>query len=256
MNITIEQLINPILVYQMGKVASRTIYDTLEVIEGVNVYHVHRLNPVTIEAARKHHLDRGAKRPISDDVGLFLYENLIRPQKPAKIISLVREPIGRNVSAYFQNLDVFECVKNAHERFKLDELINNFLEKYSHGIPSVWFDIEMKCVLDIDVYAYDFPKEKGYQKITKSPYELLLLRHDLDDSKKVALLSDFLDLSNISLKISNRARSKKYSEVYMKFLEMIKLPTDYIERLLSSKYARHFFAQDELDLIKKKWMKN
>ena len=103
----------PVLVYQMGKVASSSVYLSLEKTTDFDVFHVHRLNPENIAKVREEHVQRGDSPP-NEKKGLYLYENLIRTRKThTKIISLVREPIARNISAFFQNLQLFERVKKS-----------------------------------------------------------------------------------------------------------------------------------------------
>ena len=111
------QFSNPVLIYQMGKVASSSIFHSLKTTTDFNAFHVHRLNPKHITRVREGHLQRGDSPPIEDEEGLYLYENLIKPcRTPIKIISLVREPISRNISAFFQNLQSYERLKNPHVR--------------------------------------------------------------------------------------------------------------------------------------------
>jgi hypothetical protein len=249
-----DNLVNPILIYQMGKVASSSIYTSIKSMKKINVFHIHRLNPDNIKTIRQTYITRGISPPNEDIIGLYLLENVIKPRKPAKIISLVREPIGRNISAYFQNLDSFEKLKNTHKHLEVNELIDNFLTKYNHDVPLNWFDVEMKNTVGIDVFKYDFPKELGFQTILSEPYELLLLRHDLKDSVKIELIANFLNLPSFSLKVKNVGASKNYGSQYKAVLNTIKVPPEYADKMLGSKYAQHFYTDKELDLIRQKWV--
>ena len=50
-----HSIINPILVYQMGKVASTSIYESLKLLRiGVPIYHIHLLNPTTIKRQKQY----------------------------------------------------------------------------------------------------------------------------------------------------------------------------------------------------------
>jgi hypothetical protein len=243
---------NPVLVYQMGKVASSSIYNSLKATPGVNALHVHRLNPENIELVKQDYLARGVP-PMDESSGLDLHERLIKPRLHARVISLLREPIGRNISAYFQNLTVFEKDGNAHKNLNTRKLIDNFLHTYNHDVPLEWFDTEIKTTLGIDVYEHRFPRELGYQTLSSGPYELLLMRHDLDDHLKAELIKDFLGLDNFSIKRANEGNTKEYASSYRKFLENIRIPRDYAQRMLQSRYARHFFTLTELDKIERYW---
>jgi hypothetical protein len=249
---TKSYLENPVLVYQMGKVASSSICDSLRAMPGVNAFHAHRLNPENIERVKQEYIARGVK-PMDESRALDLYERLIKPERPAKVISLFREPISRNISAYFQNLAVFEKNTNAYAQLDTEELITNFMHRYNHDVPLNWFDIEIKSTLGIDVYAHPFPRELGYQTLSSGPYDLLLMRHDLDDRLKADLIRDFLGLDSFSIKRVNEGNAKEYASSYQKFLDTIRIPRSYVQRMLHTRYARHFFTTTELDKIERHW---
>ena len=77
------------------------------------------------------------------------------------------------------------------------------------------------------------------------PYELLLMRYDLHDDVKEGLVSDFLNIQSFSIRRENEGLSKKYGAQYKAFLDAIKVPFEYAERMLRSKYAQHFYTDEE-----------
>lgn len=243
---------NPVLVYQMGKVASRSIYHSLKATGQVNVYHIHRMNPVNIHNVRQETIKHG-KRPLNEQKGLYLYRNIVKPRKPAKFITLIREPISRNISAYFQNINLFFDINHLPNKFQIERYIHSFLAEYNHNVPLVWFDIEMKAATGIDVYQYPFPKKDGYQFIHEAPFELLILRHDLDDREKAKIISGFLDIEPFSITRTNQSADKTYAKQYAAFLSRIKIPVSFANRMLQSKYAQHFFSSQEIDRLINKW---
>ena len=135
----------------------------------------------------------------------------------------------------------------------MDKLIKDFLNLYTHDVPLTWFDIEMKKVTGIDVYNYDFPYKKGYQIITADPYQLLILKHDLNDAIKEKSIADFLELDSFSLLKANEASTKIYAKTYNNFVNSISLPNDYIDQMLDSKYVKHFYSSNEISAISSKW---
>ena len=172
---------DPILIYRMGKVGSSSIYTSIRQ-KTKNVFHVHRMSPSNIQAVLQGSIRIGAKPP-DDRIGLLLHKWIVLPRRPAKLISLFREPVSRNISAFFQNLDYFNNLNGESLELNADELIKNFLINYQHKVPLEWFDIEMYQTTGINVYKIEFPKCKGYQIVDLNPYKLLLMRHDLDDRK-------------------------------------------------------------------------
>ena len=66
------------------------------------------MHPDNIRRLRARLRKRGLARfqTDMDILGRELFKGLIEPGDRVKIVTLVREPIGRNLSFYFQNLNV------------------------------------------------------------------------------------------------------------------------------------------------------
>ena len=91
---------------------------------------------------------------------LMVKEELLDKGRPVRVITAVRDPVARNISAYFNNLTLSTLKREFNEE-ELQAMMDQFLDKYSHDIPLVWFDKEMRDVLGLDVYHYPFPQKKG-----------------------------------------------------------------------------------------------
>jgi hypothetical protein len=52
---------------------------------------------------------------------------------------------------------------------------------------------------------------------------------------------------------SNIAINKSYSDIYRQFLDSIVLPDFYINKMYTSKYMRHFYSEEEIEVLKAKW---
>ncbi len=160
----------PVINYQMGKVGSSTVQASLEALKiDRPVYHVHFLNPVRvkkIELQRKRYFrtDRYGylRRPWLSE---FLYEEIQKKNRQWKIVSLVREPIARNISTFFEHLEVEKTsdpqkyfVKSEYYGFDIEirlgntaPLIELFFERLVHERPLRYFDDEVKAVFGIDM---------------------------------------------------------------------------------------------------------
>jgi hypothetical protein len=249
----------PVLVYTMSKVASTAVAEALRSIEGMNVFQIHLISAESMRHVREGVRRRGlnsVRQGVDnlEDFGHAVVEELIKPGRPAKIISLVREPIARNISFYFQALDGLWQTKNAHERVGLERLLAEYHDRFPHERALNWFDDEYKAVLGIDVYAHPFPREAGFLRIDSKPYEVLLMRHDLDDRVKEKCLAELVGVPAVSLAPKNVGAQKRYSATYREFLRRVRLPEDYVDRMLDSKYARHFFNAEELARVRAKWL--
>jgi hypothetical protein len=232
----------PVVVYQMGKVGSMALVASLE-RQGVGpVYHLHALNPA-------------GERP--QQAARLVYEEMVLAQRPAKFIALVRETIARNVSAFFQEENF---VRHTGQRFaefggSLEELARLFGSKLHHMsiFPLTWFDRQVKQVLGIDVYAEPFDRSRGFVRLGRGAHELLVLKSELDDRSKAAAVATFLNLDGFEIERANVGGQKAYAEVYRRFRESIRLPDTYIEGILSSRYMRHFYSEQEIERFRAYW---
>jgi hypothetical protein len=243
----------PTIVYQMGKVGSRSVTDSLIENGLYPVAHIHRMNPANIESVKAEYR-KHKQKPRNERIGLWCYKNISRNiRQRAKIITLVREPISRNISAFFQNYQRFTGHKYGQSNFQTDQLIKMFVSEYRHEVPLIWFDNEIKQTLGVDVYEHEFPKERGHMEIRKGRIELLVIKTEISDSSKEAAIAKFLDLENFELKRSNIGNQKYYADAYQKFKNEICLPQSYIDQMLTSKYTQHFYSNSELEEIHRKW---
>jgi hypothetical protein len=237
----------------MGKVGSRSVTDSL-IKHGLHpVVHIHRINPNNIKSVKAEYL-KYKQKPKNERIGLWCYKNICRNERQrAKIITLVREPISRNISAFFQNYRRFTGLKFEESNLQADRLIEQFFSKYRHEVPLTWFDNEIKQTLGIDVYEYGFPKKLGYLVIRNARIDLLVIKNEIPDQSKAAAIAKFLDLDKFHLKRSNISHQKKYSVAYQEFKKKICLPQAYVDQMLTSKYAQHFYSNGELEEIHRTW---
>ena len=264
----------PLIIYQMGKVGSKTIRKSLRAI-GLDrpIFHVHFLSPERVartEKERRKYL--GTKR-----MGLLRHVwqyQYLRKQlesgldgKKWKVVTLTREPIGRNISTFFENLEVEPL--DAGHRYRIqsdyygfegvftmedvDELARLFFERLYHDRPLVYFDEEIKGVIGIDVFASEFPTSKGYKIYEGERADVLLIRvENLDDCARDAF-AEFLGIEGFTLTNTNIGSAKAYAPLYKKFRESVILPEDYVERMYASKYMRHFYSEEEIARFRAQW---
>lgn len=225
----------PIFVFQMGKVGSVSIYNSLSKLYPGVVLHAHSFstNDKRWEIRR-------------------LYHWTISENRPLIIISFTREPIGRNVSAFFQNFERETGVPYDRANFSPEELKAIFLSHYPHETPLLWFDKQIKVNLGIDVYATPFPK-CGYATYSHRNIRLLVMRAEIADNEKANLIRDFLGLTEFQLVNTNIGEEKDYGLTYRDFKSMVKLPSDYIAKMCESKYFSHFYGQEAIDAARMKW---
>src|SRR5258706_5795617 len=251
----------PIVVYQMGKVGSMSIYSAFQKLElDVPVYHCHVLNQLG-------QMERNVKLTLTNP-GESL--QVIREGKQLRrrifsddavrwnLVTLVREPIGRNVSHFFHGIiervpDFYQRLEN--KTLEMGYLADTLLKDSQVNLTCMWwFDTQVKQLFDIDVYAKPFPKRRGYEIYEGRHVRMLLLRLESLDRCLGTAMKQFLGIPNFTADRQNVAEDKDYAEAYRRFKEAGVLPLWYPHIHHSSRYARHFYTPAELRRFRKPWL--
>lgn len=235
---------SPVIVYTMAKVGSMSIYKSILNSTNQLAFHEHSLDQKRIEDANQLCFDKNLV-PDGRSLGGLLYKSLSEKNQ-VKIISCVRDPISRNISAFF---DAFELINGLHPdnyQGSIEQLALNFYRKLDHQYPLHWFDNEFYRMLNIHVYQTPFDQRKKYSFYRNDNIEVLLFRTDLEDQIKQQLIRDFLNDTNFKLDSYNVSTYKSYANLYEKFKNNFKLTEDYLQLMRDSKYVNHFFNIEEL----------
>lgn len=247
----------------MGKVGSTSLLRSLKNAKlPYPIYRAHRLSYEGIKEAEDHYLS--LQPIIPRHVRLYpILRRKIEEDKTKvnwRIITSVREPISREISDFFENVEV-DWPNLIDENGRLEtnntiDFLRNMLINYdeSSDYASTWFDKELKTVFNIDVYSYLFNHNDGFTILGERNVKVLILRkEDLDRSFDTAIMR-FLDLDKpIRMVRSNVGKDKKYTKEYAYVLENITIPESVCTRFYSSKYARHFYTETMRNEFIQKW---
>ena len=164
---------------------------------------------------------------------------------------MVREPIGRNISAFFQNFERDTKIPFEKNKYSTQEIKSFFLNNFPHFESVRWFDNVFKKELGVDIYNFKFPDQK-WNIIETVRVDILIYQYDIPDSLKCQLVKKFLSLKNFDLKNENLSNEKDYSWEY-KNLKNTCFEKDFLEPLLNSKYVNQFYKSEKNQLFMK-WM--
>lgn len=255
----------PVLVYTMGKVGTTTLVQSLEKsLAGTPIYHLH-----TLDAERIRQMEALSRRLFCHSRtvhrhllnSLFVQHQVMRAGQPRwKLITMVREPVARNVSAFFQMLDKEYRDQGFRRRILagaddglLEEMIRFFHETWVHGNALHWFDREIKRVFGVDVLAGEFPHTKGYRIVTASQCDVLVMRlEDLDRCVGPAVKAYLGVELNPSDRGQHSAR-KYYADTYRQFCRKLVLPGEVLDEIYGSRMVRHFYSDQEIAAFRSKW---
>lgn len=267
-----------LLIHQMGKVGSTSIASSLKAAglkQEMAVYQTHFLSEEGIDFRRTlaeegyggwDNFPRKAKK--GHMRGELLHTRLHQLREKGgrcRVITLVRDPVATNLSGFFHKnewwpADLRElCRQHANNGSGegmeecLEALYDNFITSYPHDVPQTWFDMEIKPMFGIDVFASPFPREQGYEIYQDEFADLLLIKLErLNDCGEEAI-GRFLNLERFRLADANKAEDKWYSSIYRAFKQSLVLPDSYLDEQYNSRFSQHFYTPEEIATFRRKW---
>jgi len=246
-----------ILVYQPGKAGGSSVQKSFSAIK-IPIYHSHYIN---LEVCSKPEIK----------AYLTALRNYFKKLEPLKIITLVREPLSRDYSAFFQLMthDFYEFLLQPGKSFATS--VAEFMEKcYDFRYLAMgydefkisplgyfdWFEKELKAGFGIDLLALHFDKEKGYSIIKQGNIEVLAMKCEKLNSLE-SVIGEFVGAPNFKLINANEASEKTIYNLYKKTREIIKIPRRLVSRYYDNNpYMDHFYTKEEKREFLKKWENN
>jgi len=269
----------PVIVHTMAKVGSTGIRNAIE--KAVNdrlVFNTHFLseNVITRLEETSKSLFHSQRERLSLPLlwrSEFLREQLITAENKDKwkFISLTRDPVARNISAFFQNIFITPGTSNETIRinsplYDIDTevsiqdtelLVELFLTKWAdHTGPADFFERDFVEFLGLDVYAQAFDHNKGYQIYAENGINAIIIKLENITVTTNAVLANFLGLPGIDLKNENVSAAKPFGELYKRFISGIRLSDNYLDEMYGSRYAQHFYTPEELGKFRRRWAVN
>jgi len=236
----------------MGKVGSSTVYDSLKsYFPYNNIFHVHFLSENYLKhiLPKKNHgwnIEHGQK------ILEYIQNN---PNKRIKIITLVREPVSREISNFFQN--EIDYINEPIEEYSKSELLKIFQEKVNFSYTLTWFDEEFHKFTNLDIYSYQFDCDNGYSILKEENFDILAIKLEKLDHIIQEAIRRFLGI-NLKRKFikSNETNIKPFkSDFNRHFKENFKLTHSKLLDIYQSKFCQHFYTTDEIDYYINKWRK-
>lgn len=235
----------PLFSLQMGKVGSSSIKNTIE--SKYRVFHYH--SQVEFEEGLK---SLGNK-----------YDGQV-----IDIITATRDPIGREISGFFQNITNIGHsygVGTPEEVLSLgaDRLIEIFKERWARRkwVPDthLWFD---RCFLPstgINIYEHEFNRERGWDIVKSDKWRVLIVRFEDINRNYLEAINAFVterygaNAAYPAMRQANVSSKKWYSEIMKEFKEKITFTPAEIAEQYDTQYCRHFYTPEEITKLKAKW---
>ena len=182
------------------------------------------------------------------------------------MVTLVRDPVARNLSAFFMVLRWFELRLTPDEQTsgnlsaaRLDELRSLFLERFDehgwegHDRADEWLTGEFAPALGLDVYDMPFDPERGWAMLENDRFRVVVLRLESFQDASPDAFRQLLGLERVPLEDRNRSSNSSYGAAYRDFQARIALLPGYLARMYESRYARHFYSEEEREAFRRRW---
>ena len=240
----------PILIYQMAKVGSTTVYQSLR-NAGVNPLHVHSISDTARTNGFEYYRSHGEAPPIHLYVSRLLKPYLKLTSHRVKVITLVREPIARYISGLRQMArfsGVFShSISQIQERI-VERLSDPEEMEYIFG----WFDQEIKNVLGVDVMNRSFDRKQGFQFLEGPRADVLVLKLERLSDLLPTVVSDFVGVP-LQEERSNVGHRKERGDKYSQVKQSLQVPEPIRNRIYSHKWVRHFYTEEEISSFNDRW---
>lgn len=258
-----------IVVHQMSKVGSSTVVSSISAsAPDVLVLHTHFLSEEGLDWLQSWVRERWGTIHVPQHLwhGLFarnMYANDSR-QSTLKIISLVRDPVARTISEFFEELDVHANYPYAArvEKLGIDAvvaelekmLLDRMKKEVEWAMPYEWFDKEIRDVFDVDLFEQPFDPDSGYAIYTSGRVQILLLKLERLADCAGEAFARFLGIRNVSLDEGRNIASRKYyADAYRLMLNRLEVPASVLATCYASDQVRHFYSESDIERFLQRW---
>jgi len=234
----------PVAIYSAGRVGSTALLASLEA-EDVFVF-----KPEMIAKPEQRNQYKNAA---------WFYEHVLQPRRPARIITIVRDPLAQMVTEFFTKLRWMTGERRSWKTKSTEELIELFNTSYfteGRHLPRLnWFEDEFQQTTAVDAYAHPFDTERGYVQFHSEPYDILIAQLEMSNDERERIIGEFLGLPDLQIVRSNESEAKVYAEYYATFKEQLVVTPENLDTVYNSQYATHFYSADFIAQRRERWGK-
>lgn len=237
-----------IIIHTLGKVGSSTLFSELKKLSPFkNVFHTHFLSRENVEKLNLGKLN--SEENLNSANKVFEFEKK-HPDNSKYIITLVREPVSRELSNFMQNPKYF--LEKEMLEYSAVELEAIYKEKVNFNYTLNWFDTEFTNYTGFDVFSKKFDKEKGYSIYSVGEIKILVIKLEKLNACYPKAMLDFFGVNTTLSTHTNVTSEKETGDVYKKLKQSIKFDKTELEELYKHKYITHFYSKNEIDHFTKK----
>jgi hypothetical protein len=246
-----------VVTHTYGKVGSTAIHKAVSRLSGYASFQTHFISEEGVADALRLH--REEHDPIHMLQGEALRLQMqAHPDRPIRLITLVRDPVARAVSDLFENPALLNATGDVRQ-MPMESVVDIAAELVSGSLAYTeqWFDRELGGLLGFDIFTRGFDRENGFEILREGRFELLAGKLERLSDNGAGYLGRFLGLGRDFPIPRSRARSATGESVlYDQVRRNLKLPAAVLEQVYSSRVCRHFYTPQELEGFRKLWIQS
>lgn len=244
---------HPVLIYQVGKVGSSSIYVSLkEQMKNLPVYQVH--NITTAQKLLEKDIKEDSKNGIAHfTMGIALKKKITEePNIQWKIIIGVREPISRWISDIFENIHTrYKFLKNSDGSVNVEKTIKFIKETVDEEPQEKWFNDELLSTFGINIL--DIPFDGDYQISNHGKIDILAYKFENMQEYVPSVVKDFLSLNDFNLATANATSEKSTAGAYQEVKRKLKFEVDFLVKFYKKSVVNHFYTDKEIKSFTERW---
>lgn len=183
------------------------------------------------------------------------------PRDTTILVTGVREPIVRCISAFFQNIDNVKHPlwyigsREAIKEMSINDISAFFvkrIEKHIDTVVAPWFD-NFANAIDCNPLTHQFDPTIGHVSIETDRLRIHIY--------KLERINEFIDFFHrtysfpeVQITPQNVGNSKWSGVLYSQFIDEVRLPEATVQRLHTLPWVQHFYSAQELDAAAQRFL--
>ena len=233
----------PVIIHSMGKVGSSTVFESLKKEIPFNrLFQVHFLNEENLEKIKDEYTKIQSYRALKALKG--------NRSRKVKIITLLRDPVARDISALSQNYNLIFGIEDVSKLSK--QMCLQWLQKQDHNYPHRWFEIEFSEFWGIKIFDLPFDRHKHYEIYSWGEIDLLIFKMEHLNEVFEEGIKRFLNI-DVTQKKENLSSQKKGSKLFQELRSEYVVPASQREKILKNGFMSHFYSDSEIESFIERW---
>lgn len=186
--------------------------------------------------------------------------------KPVSVVIPIREPVARNIAAYFRVLHHKDLSKGGlplEEFKKLDDhgLHQMLIENYDYTFPDQWFSLEPMDLFDFNPFESEFPHDIGWKIYKSGIHKILIIRLENCNDQLHHALEELIGVKGIHMVHINEYKGggehiygdygiKRYKE----FTKNHSISKEWVKKNYELQMAQHFWSDEERAKLTERWI--